>query len=277
MSMRDRLEAVAVLAAVLLLAVGCANPHGGPLPKIPMPSNVPTTPTYPTVADVQTKLGQAGLPCQKTLGINATYESGATLTCVAELDGEKFDNEINVFAATYSRALIGDEIGHKRQGFNGIAAKTIVAAGNWYVWVKEPRFAPRIAAILGGVVLPAQGPKTPDPPLPTIPAAPRYDTVGQLATALDAAVGCDHQRTDADDVLTCDTGRRVGHGANCATLALYATPRLRDQALRTAISYQGVPAVLVAAGNWTVNLCDYDLGRPVATALHGALVSHDGG
>ncbi|MFI0740930.1 hypothetical protein ACH4PU_23010 [Streptomyces sp. NPDC021100] len=77
-------------------------------------------------------------------------------------------------------------------------------------------------------------------------------------------------------MIDCTTGKRSG-APNCATLALHATPADRDRTLREAIAYKGVPATLVAAGNWTVNLCGDGLGERVARALHGRVVRYDRG
>jgi hypothetical protein len=57
---------------------------------------------------------------------------------------------------------------------------------------------------------------------------------------------------------------------------LHPTRARRDAALREAIKYRGVPAGLVTAGNWTVNLCDTTLGAKAARDLGGVVVAYDG-
>jgi hypothetical protein len=265
------------LATALLAACG-TTPSGGsgasPSPRATMPGNVPTKPDYADADAVVKALESGGIPCEITRRSQGGSAGGSGLGCASVIDGTKFENDIQVLnPKMFSRDEVGDSIASHRAA---PTSHTLVAAGHWFVWVTEPRFANRIAAALGGVVLPPEKAKIPKYPLPDIPATPRYRTVGALADDLAAAVGCDDRKRRSDTVLTCTTGKDTG-SPNCATLALHASHADRNAVLREAIAYKGVPATLVTAGNWTVNLCDYDLGSRVADALDGTVVSYDGG
>ena len=260
------------LLCVLVVATGCLR-SGGPPPKVPMPSNVPTGPNFPTAGDIQARLAAKGLPCRKAVGVNSADLTGSTLTCAVGPDGSII--EIDVFdTAAFSRQDVGGAIG---AGRGKPFYQTIVAAGNWFIWVKLPSRAPAIARALGGVVLPPIGEqKIPKYPLPAIPATPRFSTVTALADQLAGSAGCRSRHTQSPVSLTCETGSAGGADSNCATLTLYPSDGTRDDSLREAIAYVGVPATLVTAGNWTVNLCDAALGNQVATDLGGVVVSYDG-
>ncbi|WP_413101163.1 hypothetical protein [Streptomyces sp. Inha503] len=272
---------ISVFAAGMAMAVvaACGNTTQGgtgssPSPSATMPGNVPTKPEYNNADAVVEALEAGGIPCEVTRRSQGGSAGGSGLGCASVIDGIKFENDIQVLnPKKFSRDEIGDSIASHRAP---PTSHTLVAAGHWFVWVTEPRFANRIAAALGGVVLPPKKAKIPDYPLPDIPRTPRYRTVGALADDLAAAVGCDDRKRRSDTVLTCTTGKDTG-SPNCATLALHASGTDRNAVLREAIAYKGVPATLVTAGNWTVNLCDYDLGSRVADALHGTVVSYDGG
>ncbi|MER5781374.1 hypothetical protein ABT104_06530 [Streptomyces mobaraensis] len=264
----------AVTAAVVLTSCEAGKDDGGPPPLVPMPANVPAKPVYKDSDDVVRALGSAGFPCRVLRRAKTDPRFGTSLDCEAEIDGTAVENEVHVSNPDgYERDRIGDAIASRRKA---PYSHTLVAAGNWYVRVMEPRYAPRIAQALHGVVLRPEADRIPDYPLPSIPAEPRYKNVGALADALDAAVGCADRTSEGAAALGCTTGKRTGT-PNCATLALHDTPAERDRTLREAIAYKGVPATLVAAGNWTVNLCDYGLGERVARALHGRVVRYDGG
>ncbi|RPE37181.1 hypothetical protein [Kitasatospora cineracea] len=257
----------ALLPAALLLS--CTG--GGPPPRVPMPSEVPAAPQYSSADAIVDKLGTAGIPCRITL--SHTMNGASTIDCTATLDGKSFDTEIKVYDPTrYTRDDIGDGIAAGRTTFH----QTFVAAGNWRVNVVNPAYAPKIAQALGGVVLPGNEPDTPDRPLPSIPPTPHYDTLEHLADALDTAVGCQDRQPGPAETLTCTTGSKAGRSPNCATLQLHADDADRDRTLRTAIAHLGVPAYLVTAANWSVNLCDYALANEVAGKLHGVVVRYDG-
>ncbi|WP_262700084.1 MULTISPECIES: hypothetical protein [Streptomyces] len=272
---------ISVFAAGMAMAVlaACGNTTQGgtgssPSPSATMPGNVPTKPEYTDADAVVEALEAGGIPCEITRRSQGGSAGGSGLGCASVIDGIKFENDIQVLnPKKFSRDEIGDSIASHRAP---PTSHTLVAAGHWFVWVTEPRFANRIAAALGGVVLPPKKAEIPDYPLPDIPRTPRYRTVGALADDLAATVGCDDRKRRSDTVLTCTTGKDTG-SPNCATLALHASDTDRNAVLREAIAYKGVPATLVTAGNWTVNLCDYDLGSRVADALHGTVVSYDGG
>ncbi|MFF5668943.1 hypothetical protein ACFY8S_02200 [Streptomyces hygroscopicus] len=267
--------AAGVATAVLAACGNTARDGAGssPGPRATMPGNVPAKPEYADADAVVAALEAGGVPCEVTRRSQGGGRGGSSLGCASVIDGTTFENDIHVLnPEIFDRDDVGDSIASRRQPPSG---QTLVAAGHWFVRVTEPRFANRIAAALGGVVLPPEKAEIPGYPLPDIPRTPRYRTVGALAADLAAAVGCDDRKQRSDTVLTCTTGKDTG-SPNCATLALHASAADRDAVLREAIAYKGVPATLVTAGNWTVNLCDYDLGSRVADALHGTIVSYDG-
>ncbi|WLQ35827.1 hypothetical protein P8A18_21430 [Streptomyces castrisilvae] len=142
--------------AVLVLAVGLTA--CGPMetnssrPRVPMPSSVPTQPVYATADDVMEAMGDGGLECRLLRRARANFGSG--LDCVVEIMGTEVENEIQVLdPARFSRDDIGDSIAVGREVYR----HTIVAAGNWYIWVRYPVFAPQVAKALKGVVLPPTG------------------------------------------------------------------------------------------------------------------------
>ncbi|MFI9784644.1 hypothetical protein ACIHEI_14220 [Kitasatospora sp. NPDC051984] len=216
-------------------------------------------------------LAEAGISCSVTL--RNTLNGDSRVDCAATLNGNSFEYVVDVFDPDrYTRDDIGDAIAAGRTAFH----QTFVAAGNWRINVVNPAYAPQIAQALGGVVLPGDEQEIPDHPLPSIPPSPRFADVEQLAAALDSAVGCEEQKPGTAGSLTCRTGSRIGRTPNCATLQLYGRDADRDKALRTATAYRGVPAALVTAANWSVNLCDYDLAGQVAKELNGVVVRYDG-
>lgn len=118
-------------------------------PRTPMPSNVPTTPVYATADAVMEAMGKGGLECKLLRRARANFGSG--LDCAAQINVSKVENEINVLdPAKFSRADIGSSIASRRKS---PYANTIVAAGNWFIWVRYPYFAPQAAKAVGGVVL----------------------------------------------------------------------------------------------------------------------------
>lgn len=254
-------------AAVLASLAACS---GGPPPPVPLPSEVPATSPYGTGTEVLSALERGGVPCKVTLN-NTRQDGSALIDCTAVIDGVSFENEISVFGAPISRDEIGTSVNQRRS-----EGQTIVAAGRWYVYVRNPAYAAQVAKALGGVVLPGKERAVPSYSLPAIPAAPRFDTVQHLADALDAAAGCAERKDTGGGELTCTTGARLGRTPNCATLQLHPDDAARDKALRIEISHPGVPASLVTAGNWTVNLCDYALADRVARAMGGVVVAYDG-
>ncbi|MFG3368214.1 hypothetical protein ACGF0K_24985 [Streptomyces sp. NPDC048156] len=109
-----------------------------------------------------------------------------------------------------------------------------------------------------------------------IPSTPTYRKTGAPAGHLAASAGCFRRETTSTGSIKCGTGKPGSGDPNCAVLPLQSTHARRDAALREAIKYQGVPAELVTAGNWTVNLCDTTLGAKVARDLGGVVVAYDG-
>ncbi|MGK5641818.1 hypothetical protein ACSNOK_26400 [Streptomyces sp. URMC 126] len=261
------------MSAALLTSCGVLEEEKRPA-LIPMPGGVPDGPLFADADAVVAALDKSGLPCRIVRRGRTDPDFGTGLDCVSVLNGIKFENQIDVANTRQKdyRDRNGDSIAARHKA---PFSQTVVAAGNWYINVTEPRFAPRVAKALHGVVLPPEKVKIPDYPLPSIPDEPRYKSLGALADALGEVVGCDERSEELGGTMTCTTGKRTG-APNCATIALHATPADRDRTLREAIAYKGVPATLVAAGNWTVNLCDYGLGSRVAEALHGRVVAYDG-
>ncbi|OKJ10103.1 hypothetical protein [Kitasatospora sp. CB01950] len=263
--------ATALSAAFLATAFLASCGTDGPPPRVPMPSNVPTSPQFADSDAVVAALGRAGIPCLVTL--HTAPEGASTTECTATLDGRTFQYEVAVFdLERFSRDEIGNAIATGRT----VHHQTFVAAGNWHVAAIDPEYAPRIAQALGGVVLPGDELKIPDYPLPAIPSSPRFDSVESLAAALDSAVGCEDHDADPGGSLTCRTGSRVGHSPNCAVLRLHPSDADRDHYLREAISHPAIPAYLATGANWSVNLCDYGLADRVAADLGGVVVSYDG-
>ncbi len=118
-----------------------------------MPSSVPTQPVYATADDVMEAMGDGGLECRLLRRARANFGSG--LDCVVEIMGTEVENQIHVLdPARFSRDDIGDSIAGRREP---PFSHTIVAAGNWYIRVTYPVFAPQVAKALKGVVLPPTG------------------------------------------------------------------------------------------------------------------------
>jgi hypothetical protein len=266
------LAIAAITLSVGLTACGTTETSGS-RPRTPMPSSVPTQPEYTTADAVMKALGAGGLECKLLRRAQANFGSG--LDCLSEVEGVKFENEIHVLEPDkFSRDDIGDSIaGRRKSPYN----HTIVAAGNWYIWVRNPDYAPQVAKALKGVVLkPLDATKVPDYKLPDIPDKPRYNNISELASALAESVGCSDRETTPTGELKCRTGSTTGSSSNCAVLAVHKTDTARDKILRNAIKHKGIPATLVTAGNWTINLCDSSLGASVARDLGGTVVSYDG-
>ncbi len=138
----------AAVGVMALTACGTAD-SGGPRPVTPMPSQVPTTPQYRTADHVVSAMAAGGIEC--TLLRRAEAHFGSGLDCVATVDGAKVENQIHVLdPARFSRDDVGDSIAGRRKA---PYHQTVVAAGNWYVRVLNPDYAPRIAHALKGVVL----------------------------------------------------------------------------------------------------------------------------
>ncbi|MCI0385191.1 hypothetical protein [Streptomyces sp. CNQ085] len=183
---------------------------------------------------------------------------------MAEVDGAKVENEVSVFdTEVIGEGEIGKSIASRRKE---PYSHTLVAAGNWYIRVLDPLYAPEIAEALDAVVLP------PLLPLPDIPKKPRYTDLDSLADALDASVGCEGREREKDVVnaMTCVTERSE---EPCAYLELHGTFAERDDALRLAVSVPELSRFIVTAGNWSVQFCDRSLGREAADDLGGAVVS----
>ncbi|WP_158845220.1 hypothetical protein [Streptomyces sp. NRRL WC-3742] len=243
---------------------------GGPPPPVPLPSEVPSSSAYGTASELVAALGRGGIPCSVTLS-NNRQNGSSDADCTAVVDGVSFENEISAFGPSVTLDEIGTSVDHRRG-----EGQTLVAAGRWYVYVRNPAYAPQVAKALDGVVLPGKELAVPSYSLPAIPASPRFATVQQLADALDGAAGCTDRKDTGGGRLTCTTGAKLGRTPNCATLQLHPDDAARDKALRIEISHPGVPASLVTAANWTVNLCDYALADQVARAMGGVVVAYDG-
>ncbi|MFI8503512.1 hypothetical protein ACIGFK_34135 [Streptomyces sp. NPDC085524] len=139
---------------------GCGQAGGdrGPKPLTPMPSQVPAGPEYATVDDVVAALAKGGFDCKVTVRNVDAYGSNAT--CEVQHRGATVSNQISLLStARFSRDEVGDGIAVARRTYG----QTIVAAGNWFIWVRLAVYAHGMAAALpGSVVLeplgdPAQG------------------------------------------------------------------------------------------------------------------------
>ncbi|WP_406104325.1 hypothetical protein OG698_19375 [Streptomyces sp. NBC_01003] len=273
--MRKRPVSVAGACLALAVLTACGRFESHPEPAgTAIPSEVPSKPTYTTAKAVVQAMGQAGLDCETVR--SRDYDGSSTADCVATVDGVKVENEISVFDPdVVSKTEIGTSIESRR---TGAYAQTLVAAGNWYIRVMDPPSAPAVAKALHAVVVDAKGKgaKTPKYPLPHISSTPTYKKVDALADDVAASVGCFQRQTASTGSIKCETGKLGSGTTNCAVLTLHPTHARRDAALREAIKYRGVPAELVTAGNWTVNLCDTTLGAKVARDLGGVVVAYDG-
>ncbi|MGK5497235.1 hypothetical protein [Streptomyces sp. URMC 125] len=173
-------KAVSVLISCLLAMVltACdAFTRNSPEPLTPMPDNVPTGPVFTTADDVVTALERGGIECVAL----RQRANGSGLDCMAEVDGEKVGNEVHVLdPEAFSRDEIGDSIASRR---TPPRPRTLVAAGNRYVRVLDPLYAPEIAEALDAVVLPPLFPR------PDIPGELRYADLDALADASSANTG----------------------------------------------------------------------------------------
>ncbi|MFF4369240.1 hypothetical protein [Streptomyces sp. NPDC001594] len=147
-----------LLLTLLLTLSGCGLVGGdrGPRPRVPMPSEVPTGPVYTSVDDVVTALGKGGFDCKVILRNENKFGSDAT--CEVQHRQTTVTNEISVLSTDrYGRDDVGDSIDAGRRAFG----HTIVAAGNWFIWVRPGVYAHDMAAALPGAVvlepLPAKG------------------------------------------------------------------------------------------------------------------------
>lgn len=254
---------VPTLASCLLAVVltACSSfTREDPEPLTPLPGSVPEQPVFKTADEVVAALERGGVEC-----VVLRRRGGASgLDCAAEIDGVRVENEVHVLnTEEFTRDEVGDSIASWR---TPPRPRTIVAAGNWYIRVLKPAYAPQVAEALDAVVLP------PLFPLPDIPKKPRYTDLDSLADALDASVGCERRERekDAADAMTCVTQRSE---EPCAYLELHDTSAERDDALRLAISVPELPRFIVTAGNWSIQFCDRSLGREAADDLGGVVVS----
>ncbi|WP_194074730.1 hypothetical protein [Streptomyces barkulensis] len=237
---------------------------GSASPLKPIPGHVPAEPRFDTADELIAALGKEGIDCGVLRRRQGQVGSGSGLDCVASIDGERFENEVSVFdTGVVAEDEIGRSIASRREE---PYEHTLVAAGNWYIRVLKPAYAPQVAEALDAVVLP------PLFPLPDIPKKPRYKDLDSLADALDASVGCEmrEREKDAADAMTCVTQRSE---EPCAYLELHDTSAERDDALRLAISVPELPRFIVTAGNWSIQFCDRSLGREAADDLGGVVVS----
>ncbi|MEU6867026.1 hypothetical protein ABZ924_27855 [Streptomyces sp. NPDC046876] len=114
-----------------------------------MPSQVPTRPEYASADDVIAAMAKGGVDCKVTLRNENPFGSDAT--CEVQHRGTTVANEISVLSTTrFSRDEVGDSIASRRSGPYG---QTIVAAGNWFVWVRPGVYAYDMAAALPGSVV----------------------------------------------------------------------------------------------------------------------------
>lgn len=257
-------KTVTVLLSCLLVMVltACdAFTRNSGSPLTPIPDQVPPEPRFETTGDLLAALDRGGVDCE------VLRRRRGGLDCMTQIDGVRFENEVSVFdTEVVEESEIGRSIASRRKEPYG---HTLVAAGNWYIRVLDPLYAPEIAEALDAVVLP------PLFPLPDIPGEPRYADLDALADALEASVGCSDRKPEegTEDVVTCVT---EGAEEACARLELHATPAARDEAIRLAISVPELPRYIVTAANWSVQFCDHSTGRTAARELGAAVVVHRG-
>ncbi|TXS41253.1 hypothetical protein EAO75_41370 [Streptomyces sp. uw30] len=230
---------------------------------------------YETTDDLVFALGDAGIRCP----VLGRGPDGTATRCGAQAaTGEPVELELNLD----TRSHLGTALALRR---NPPYQHTLVTAGNWFIRVMDPDFAPRVAKALHAVVLKPLGETgAPDRPpyedqLPEIPDQPAYKNLDALADKVDAAVGCTDRDDDDNDpalswqFLNCTTGRggqqRQDH---CADLALYDDARSRDEGLWSKITGGQTPKGLVAGSNWSVALCDEALVDDVVKRVGGVEV-----
>ncbi len=263
------------LAAVSLLMTSACGLGGddSPPPLKRMPRSVPEKPLYRDASAVVDKLTDAGLPCKVVRKAPEVEGRLPALTCRATVDGETFESEIAVSPPRdFNRDEIGDTIAARRES---TPHRAVVAAGNWFVDVADPQFAPRFAQALGGVVLkPAASTEVPEYRLPRIPHKPRYASSQDVADRLGRIAGCRDRETTPTGGIACNTGN--ARDSNCAVVSVYSSEAKRDEELRRTIRYKNVPVRIVTAGNWSVNLCDFGLADEVAKSMGGVVVSYGG-
>ncbi|WP_251056289.1 hypothetical protein [Streptomyces sp. ISL-94] len=147
--MRTR-KSIPLLLGLLLTLSGCGLVGGdrGPRPLTPMPSQVPTGPEYATADDVIAAMAKGGFDCKVT--VRNDYPHGSNATCEVQHRGTTVVNEISVLStARFSRDEVGDSISTGRRAYR----HTIVAAGNWFIWVRPGVYAYDMAAALPGSVV----------------------------------------------------------------------------------------------------------------------------
>ncbi|WP_314242175.1 hypothetical protein [Streptomyces sp. DSM 40907] len=143
-------KSMPLLLGLLLTLTGCGLAGGdrGPAPLTPMPGEVPTGPEYAKAEDVVAALLKGGFDCKTTL-VNH-YAHGSNATCEVQHRGTTVHNEIKVLdTARFSRDEVGDSIATGRRAYR----QTIVAAGNWFIWVRPGVYAHEMAAALPGSVV----------------------------------------------------------------------------------------------------------------------------
>ncbi|MFD9406821.1 hypothetical protein ACFWBN_07305 [Streptomyces sp. NPDC059989] len=114
-----------------------------------MPSNVPTGPEYASADDVIAALAKGGFDCK--VPVRNDYPYGSNAVCEVQHRGTTVYNDISVLStARFSRDEVGDSIASRR---SGPYRQTIVAAGNWYIWVRPGDYAYDMAAALPGSVV----------------------------------------------------------------------------------------------------------------------------
>ncbi|MGI5376493.1 hypothetical protein ACQEV2_19980 [Streptomyces sp. CA-251387] len=273
--MKRKMRPVALICLCAVFLAGCTDETTGGTPPKPIPGNVPKGPDFETTDDLASALDRAKIPCP----VLGRSPSGDATRCGAEFgNGEPVELELHVDTPSH----LGTAIFSRR---NPPYQHTLVAAGNWYIRVMDPDFAPRVAKALHAVVLKPLGETSaPDQPpykdqLPEIPGKPTYKNLEVLADKVDAAVGCTGRDEGDNDPalswksLNCTTGRGgQQHQEHCADLAIYDDARSRDEGLWSKITGGQTPKGLVAGSNWSVALCDEALVDDVVKRVGGVEV-----
>ncbi|MFD7256790.1 hypothetical protein [Streptomyces sp. NPDC059874] len=94
-------------------------------------------------------MAKGGFECKVTL--RNENKLGSDATCGVQHRGTTVYNEISVLStARFGRDEVGDSIASRR---SGPYRQTIVAAGDWYIWVRPGVYAYDMARALPGSVV----------------------------------------------------------------------------------------------------------------------------
>lgn len=162
--MNNRRPVAFAAALAILVMPSCGFEINAERPPLrPPPDGVPAQPSYRTVDVILERLDEEGLPCVIVRRSGNNDGVGEQLTCDMEINGLPFQSDIHAYnLKKLAKAEVDDAIASRLEA---PFRQTLVAAGNWYVRVFEPRYADRVALALNGVVLSGEE----DPPSVTTP------------------------------------------------------------------------------------------------------------